>query len=70
MHSKNLEKCGKNYQSARRKPNYYTKCDNNYHKILAVQNQKNRAKKKFYLVLATILSIILLNHVPWFIAVG
>ena len=25
-HSKNLDKCGKNPESARRKPNYHTKC--------------------------------------------
>ena len=32
--SKNIEKCGKNLQSARRKPNYHTRCGKNCHKIL------------------------------------
>ena len=35
-HSKNIDKCGKNYQSACRKPNYHTKCGKNCHKILSV----------------------------------
>ena len=35
-HSKNIDKCGENPQSARRKPNYHTKCDKNSHKILSV----------------------------------
>ena len=35
-YSKNIDKCGKNPQSARRKPNYYTKCGKNCHKILSV----------------------------------
>ena len=30
------DKCGKNPQSARRKPNYHTKCDKNCHEILSV----------------------------------
>ena len=36
-HSKNIDKCGKNPQSARRKPNYHNKCGKNCHKILSVQ---------------------------------
>ena len=35
-HSKNIDKSGKNSWSARRKPNYHTKCGKNYHKILSV----------------------------------
>ena len=35
-HSKNIDKCGKNPQSARRKLNYHTKCGKNCHKILSV----------------------------------
>ena len=35
-HSQNIEKCGKNPQSARRKPNYHTKYGKNCHKILSV----------------------------------
>ena len=35
-HSKNIDKCGKNLQSACRKPNYHTKCGKNCHKILSV----------------------------------
>ena len=34
--SKNIDKCGKNPQSACRKPNYHTKCGKNCHKILSV----------------------------------
>ena len=30
------DKCGENPQSARRKPNYNTKCGKNCHKILSV----------------------------------
>ena len=30
------DKCGENPQSARRKPNYHTKCGKNCHKILSV----------------------------------
>ena len=33
---KHRQKCGKNPQSARRKPNYHTKCGTNFHKILSV----------------------------------
>ena len=33
---KNIDKCGKNPQSARRKPNYHTTCGKNCHKILSV----------------------------------
>ena len=33
-HSENIDKCGKNPQSARRKPNDLTKCGKNCHKIL------------------------------------
>ena len=39
MHSKNIDKCGKNLQSARREPNYHTKCGENRHKILSVGNE-------------------------------
>ena len=35
-HGKNIEKCGKNPQSARRKHNYHTRCGKNGHKILSV----------------------------------
>ena len=35
-HSKNKDKCGKNPQSARRKPNYHTERGKNCHKILSV----------------------------------
>ena len=35
-HSKNIDKRGENSQSARRKPNYRTKCGKNCHKILSV----------------------------------
>ena len=35
-HSKNIDKCGKNTQSAHRKSNYHTKCGKNCHKILSV----------------------------------
>ena len=35
-HSKNIDKGGKNPQSARGKPNYRTKCGKNCHKILFV----------------------------------
>ena len=38
-HSKNIDKCGKNPQSARRKPNYHTKCGKNGHKILSVHER-------------------------------
>ena len=37
-HSKNIDKCGKNLESARRKPNYHTKCGKNCHKILSGYN--------------------------------
>ena len=33
---KTYNKCGKNPQSARRKPNYHTRCGKNCHKILSV----------------------------------
>ena len=33
-HSKNIDKCGKNPQSGRRKSNYHTRCGKNCHKIL------------------------------------
>ena len=33
---KNIDKCGKNPQSAHRKTNYHTKCGKNCHKILYV----------------------------------
>ena len=36
MHSKNIDKCGKNPQSACRKPSYHTKCGKNCHKIISV----------------------------------
>ena len=39
MHSKNIDKCRKNPQSARRKPNYNAKCGKNCHKILSVCNE-------------------------------
>ena len=35
-HSKNIDKCGKSPQRARRKPNYHTKCGKNCHEILFV----------------------------------
>ena len=35
-HSKNMDKCGENPQSARRQPNYHTKCGKNCHDILSV----------------------------------
>ena len=35
-HNKNIDKCGKNPQSARKKLNYHTKCGKNCHKILSV----------------------------------
>ena len=35
-HSKNIDKCGKNPKSARRKTNYHTECGKNCHKILSV----------------------------------
>ena len=35
-YSEKIDKCGKNPQSARRKPNYHTKCGKNCHKILSV----------------------------------
>ena len=38
-HSKNIDKCGKNPQSARRKSNYHSKCGKNFHKILSVWNE-------------------------------
>ena len=41
MHSKNIDKCGKNPQSARRKPNYHTKCGKNSRKILSVWTGMN-----------------------------
>ena len=41
-HSKNLDKCGKNPQSARRKPNYHTKCGKNCHKILSVHGWESK----------------------------
>ena len=34
--SKNIDKCGQNPQSVRRKSNYHTKCGKNGHKILSV----------------------------------
>ena len=37
MHSKNIDKCGENPQSAHRKTNYHTKCGKKSHKILSVQ---------------------------------
>ena len=37
-HSKNIDKCGKNPQSARRKPNYHTRCGKNCHKVFFVWN--------------------------------
>ena len=43
-HSKTIDKCGKNPQSARRKPNYHTKCGRNCHKILSVQKKNKRLK--------------------------
>ena len=42
-HSKNIDKCVKNPQSASRKPNYHTKCDKNCHKILSMCNGKRYA---------------------------
>ena len=33
---KHTDKCGENPQSARRKPNYHTKCGKNCYKILPV----------------------------------
>ena len=35
-HIVKTDKCGKNPQSTRRKPNYHTKCGKNCHKILSV----------------------------------
>ena len=43
-HSKNLGRCGKNPQSARRKPNYHTTCGKNCHKILSVQSSPTLKK--------------------------
>ena len=40
MHSKNIDKCGKNSQSVCRKQNYHTKCGKNCHEILSVHNLK------------------------------
>ena len=39
-HSKNIDECGKNPQSVRRKSNYHTKCGKNCHKILSVWRDK------------------------------
>ena len=42
MHSKNIDMCVKNPQSARRKPNYHIECGKNCHKILSVQSENKR----------------------------
>ena len=39
--SKNTDKCGKNPQSARRKPIYHTRCGKNCHKIRPVHVSEN-----------------------------
>ena len=46
MHSKNIDKCDKNPQSIRRKPNSHTKCGKNCHKILSVQQVRKFYKQK------------------------
>ena len=51
MHSKNIDKCGKNPQSARRKPNYHTKCGKNCHKILSVYIYITHLKYLYYFAL-------------------
>ena len=38
MHSKNIDRRGKNPQSAHKKSNYHTRCGKNWHKILYVRN--------------------------------
>ena len=43
---KTLDKCGKNPQSARREPNYRTKCGKNCHKILSVYSRIFRMIEK------------------------
>ena len=46
-HSKNIDKCGENPQSACRKPNYHTKCGKNFHKILSVYGVINLDAKNY-----------------------
>ena len=51
-HSKNIDKCGKNPQIARRKPNYHTKCGKNCHKILSVYHKRMFfAEARFVIIL-------------------
>ena len=47
-HSKNIDKYGKNPQSARRKPNYHTTCGKNCHKILSVQLRRGSSRRRDY----------------------
>ena len=46
-YSKNIDKCGKNPQSTRRKPNYHTKCGKNCHKILSVYSTSKKWFQRF-----------------------
>ena len=59
MHSKNIDKFGKNPQSDRRKPNYHTKCGKNYYKILSVQKQGRKVNglRIFSLCISSLLSM-------------
>ena len=41
MHSKNIDKCGENPQSACRKSDYHTKYGKNCHKILSVKVEED-----------------------------
>ena len=52
-HSENIDKCGKNPQSARRKTNYHTKCDKNCHKILSVYKDLGFPWWKFNILFIT-----------------
>ena len=44
-HSKNIDKCGNNPQSASRKPTYHTKCGKNCHNILSVYKTNQIMRK-------------------------
>ena len=46
---KNIDKCGKNPQSACRKPNYHTECGKNCHKILSVYHSTTKTWVIFFL---------------------
>ena len=48
MHSKLIDKCGKNPQSARIKLNYHTKCSKNCHKFLSVYNSISGQNQRMF----------------------